>query len=337
MVGRGERVTGDEPGSCRNVTGDDYVGREQYSSFCDTTPQPKDRKVGMSATLTGKGVTGTMTGRSGKVTGDEPGTCKTVTGTPYAGADQYGAYCEPEAAAMATARSRSYRGTPGAVMTGQQPGINGNLTGAGKGACETISGTPYVGADQFAEVCPATAADTSSPDFPQPLGSTPWGQFSVSSPAGEAQEARATGGVTGNQYEQGHITGPFGKAAGKVTGTEDARFGQGNGRSMTPAPAMPATTETIDGRVKSRITGEGINAGQKITGDDWDRGDNITGTEGTSATRRNLTMRAGDSMAMNMGQQKRNDEMPIPSSKVTGGSGNTEKGALVTYSGGARG
>jgi hypothetical protein len=33
----------------------------------------------------------------------------------------------------------------------------------------------------------------------------------------------------------------------------------------------------------------------------------------------------------------RPEDVPNPVSKVTGGSGNTEKGALITYSGGARG
>jgi hypothetical protein len=33
----------------------------------------------------------------------------------------------------------------------------------------------------------------------------------------------------------------------------------------------------------------------------------------------------------------RNEDLPEPISKVTGGSGNTERGSLVTYSGGARG
>jgi hypothetical protein len=42
-------------------------------------------------------------------------------------------------------------------------------------------------------------------------------------------------------------------------------------------------------------------------------------------------------MAAAMAPQKRNDEMTLPASKVTGGSGNTDKGALITYSGGARG
>jgi hypothetical protein len=33
----------------------------------------------------------------------------------------------------------------------------------------------------------------------------------------------------------------------------------------------------------------------------------------------------------------RPEDVPVPVSKVTGGSGNTEKGSLITYSGGARG
>jgi hypothetical protein len=99
--------------------------------------------------------------------------------------------------------------------------------------------------------------------------------------------------------------------------------------------AEPATAETIEGRVKSRISGEGMDAGQKFTGDDWDRGDRVTGTEGTSAIGRNPTRRQAPGAAM--APQKRNDEMTMPPSKVTGGSGNTDKGALITYSGGARG
>jgi hypothetical protein len=42
-------------------------------------------------------------------------------------------------------------------------------------------------------------------------------------------------------------------------------------------------------------------------------------------------------MAMEQIAEKRNEELAEPVSKVTGGSGNTEKGALITYSGGARG
>ncbi len=333
-VGRREHMTGDEAGSCRNVTGDDYVGQEQFSGFCSATPEPQDQKVGVSATNNGQNVTGTLTDRAGKVTGNEPGSCKAVTGTPYAGAEQTANFCQAEDAAMVNMRTKQGRGTPGMPMTGIQPGIGGVMTGAGKGACENLTGTPYVGADQFAEACPATAADTASPDFPQAIGGNAVGQqFSVDQPSGGAQQAIGSTGVTGNQYEQGVITGPFGMATGKVTGTEEARFGNGN---VQAAEMRPVVAEEIEGRVKSRVTGEGQDAGLKITGDDWDRGNNVTGTEGASAVRRNPTMRMGAMDAMFV-EQKRNEELPKPNSKVTGGSGNTEKGSLITYSGGARG
>jgi hypothetical protein len=149
-----------------------------------------------------------------------------------------------------------------------------------------------------------------------------------------AADGPAGGGVTGLRYEQGQITGPFGMATGKVTGTEEARFG----RPDNGVRELPAEAPMLDGRVKSRITGEGIDAGQKITGDDWDRGDRVTGTEGKSAMARNQTRRGGPVIAMAARSAgARNEDLPDPVSKVTGGSGNTEKGALVTYSGGARG
>jgi len=339
QTGRSENVTGDEPGSCRNVTGDEYTGQEQYKGFCKDVPKPTDRKVGVSATLAGKSVSGTMTGRSGFVTGDEPGSCKAVTGTPYSGLDQLNDFCTKQDVEMASARQRPLRGPAAMPLTGQQPGVAGKMTGAGKGACEPVSGTPYVGADQFAEACPATAAQPGSPDFPQSLASMPGGQFSVSSPAGESQSAAIhASAVTGNESGSSQITGPFGMAPGKLTGTEDARFGN----AQQPQAAMmqaPATAELIDGRVKSRISGEGMSAGVKISGDDWDRGDHVTGTEGLSAARRNPTIRSTaapviPAMAV---PAKRNDEMVVPVSKVTGGSGNTEQGSYITYSGGARG
>ena len=333
MVGRREKMTGDEPGSCRNVTGDDYIGQEQFKSFCKTLPEKTERKVGESRTFKGESVTGTMTGRGSRVTGDEPGTCKSVTGTPYAGSEQYQAYCEPDQAQQAAARMRRTSAMAGKPMTGIQPSVGGKMTGDSKGACETVSGTPYVGQDQVAEACPSVATEAQAADFPQTLEQAIGTDFSVSSPAREMQaEKPATSGVTGSRYEQGTITGPFGMASGKVTGTEEARFN----RAPEPAPAVDSE-ELINNRPVSRITGEGMDAGPRITGDDWDRGDRVTGTEGKSATRRNQTMRGPAPNAMSMKQANRNEEMPLPVSRVTGGSGNTDRGALITYSGGARG
>jgi hypothetical protein len=90
-----------------------------------------------------------------------------------------------------------------------------------------------------------------------------------------------------------------------------------------------------DKKEPSRITGEGQSAGN-ITGDDWDRGDKVTGTEGVSARKRNPS-RAGFMGAMPPVDNKRNDETEKPDFLITGSSGNTRDGQLVTFSGGARG
>lgn len=335
-VGRSQHVTGDEPGSCRLITGDEYIGADQYGAFCGTKPAPEAPKVGFSVTNRNQVVSGTRTGRSEKVTGDEPGTCKAVTGTPYAGLEQASAWCPTPN--VRTIRERTpVRGA--SRMSGIQPGIGGHLTGAERGACEAVTGTPYVGADQLAEACGASAVGDA--DFPQPLDQAPWQRFSVQSPARAAHTARQRGGaVTGTSYEQGNrVTGPFDMAGDKVTGTEQFRFDR-RGAQLARGPIEPAAAAALsideDTRPVSRVTGEGISAGLKITGDDWDRGERVTGTEGASARRRNPT-RPGPMGAMPSFQRKRNDEVPEPVSRVTGSSGNTSSGSLITVSGGARG
>jgi hypothetical protein len=345
-VGRSRKVTGDEPGTCKNVTGSQYLGSNQIDAFCDASAPARAAMAkgaqgmggvmtGRSKTLQGQSVTGTQPGRSERVTGNEPGTCKSVTGTPYAGLEQVQGYCAEPAAKQIMARTTPRRTTPGSVMTGIQPGIGGKMTGDERGACDPITGTPYLGADQFAQACPATAAQPNSPDYPQMIEGAGWGQFSVEPPSHASNDAGEHGAITGSRYEQGHITGPFGMAPGKVTGTEEARFGHKAG-AVAAAPIAPEAV-MHEGRVKPRISGEGMDAGVRITGDDWDRGDRVTGTEGRTATGRNPTRR-GPMNAVSMAQQnKRNEEVAEPVSKVTGGSGNTERGALITYSGGARG
>jgi hypothetical protein len=359
LVGRSTQVTGDEPGSCRAVTGDQYLSGEQFESFCATRPLPEPAKVGETQTAGGQRVSGTQTGRSSLVTGDEPGTCKLVTGTPYAGLEQMATYCAPDAQQAARERLLPMaRRFAGAAMTGQAPGVGGPVTGDGRGACEQLTGTPYLGGAQQAAVCsteavtaPGTgsrAATPDEPDFPRPLVAAPWQEFSVSSPARVADQGRAarlsgvaiggaTGGVTGTNSEGGgRITGPFGMATGKITGTEEFRFGSGKRGPSRKADLSPDSKRDEKPAPGSRVAGEGQSAGMKITGDDWERGEHVTGTEGAWAARRNPT-RPGPMSAMPSAERKRNEDKPLPVSRVTGSSGGTERGALITYSGGARG
>jgi len=337
LVGRSSAVTGDEFGSCHRVTGDQYISAEQVNQFCGRNAEPEAAKVGFSITNRNQVVSGTRTGRSERVTGDEPGTCKAVTGTPYAGLEQAGQHCGTPAVQAIRERTPVRPGTPSAAMTGIQPGVGGVMTGDERGACEAVTGTPYVGADQLAAACGSEAPAGTDTHGQAPEGAS-WTRFSVMSPARAAQQQReGRSGVTGTSYEQGsRITGPFDMAGGKVTGTEQFRFDNRDFQNRQQRQFQPTVAIVSEPEAKpaSRVTGEGSST--KITGDDWDRGEHVTGTEGASARRRNPT-RPGPMSAMSPFERKRNEETEWPVSRVTGSSGNTEKGSLITVSGGARG
>ena len=342
LVGRSSAVTGDEFGSCHRVTGNQYLSSEQFSTFCGSKQEAEAPKVGFSVTNRNLVVSGTQTGRSERVTGDEPGTCKAVTGTPYAGLEQAGNYCGNSAVQAIRERTPVRPGTPSSPMTGLQPGIGGVMTGGERGACEAVTGTPYIGADQLSSACGAAAPLGTETHGQSPEGSS-WTRFSVVSPARAAQQQREISkGVTGTAYEDSsRITGPFDLAGGKITGTEQFRFDnrefqERHSQSKGQRQFQPTTPE-VEVAVQepaSRVTGEGSST--KVTGDDWDRGEHVTGTEGVSARRRNPS-RSGGREAMPPFERKRNEQSEWPESRVTGSSGSTSKGSLITVSGGARG
>ena len=335
-VGRSERMTGNESGSCKNITGDEYIGSQQYESFCGAKPTAEARKVGLSISPNNNFISGTMTGRSDHVTGDEPGTCKNVTGTPYAGVEQLENNCDPNTKNELRGKGKVYLGnSSNARLTGKQPGIGGHLTGAGKGACLNPTGTPYVGGDQLSSNCSNHESTQSFANEEKEKNNT-WNDFSVHSPSRERYSEKMRDSVTGNQYESGsNITGPFDMAVDKVTGTEQFRFDKNKLNTVKPKEDNQ-DINLEEERAQSRITGEGQSAGLNITGDDWARGDRVTGTEGASSRRRNPS-RASLMNAMPPMDIKRNEKMKEPDFLITGSSGNTKEGQLVTFSGGARG
>ena len=335
-VGRSEFVTGNEPGSCKNVTGDEYIGSQQYETFCKSKPNPEAMKVGMSLSNNANEISGTLTGRSNQVTGDEPGTCKNVTGTPYAGLEDMINNCDSNLVNETKGKGKVYLGSSSnARLTGLQPGIGGQMTGAAKGACLNPTGTPYVGGDQLGVNCSNHSSENNYANNERKNLKT-WEDFSVNTPSRDRYSDKKREGVTGNEYENGSkITGPFDMAIDKVTGTEQFRFDKNKNHLLTPKKDSKKFDSEKE-RAQSRITGEGQSAGLNITGDDWDRGDRVTGTEGASARKRNPT-RPGMTSAMPVMDIKRNDEMKEHDFLITGSSGNTREGQLVTFSGGARG
>ncbi len=344
QVGRSGKVTGDEHGECKRVTGTEYISSEQFQTICRAEPYQSPAKVNSSRTWHRQEVTGTLVGRSAKVTGDEYGACKPVTGASYIGAEQYQGFCAPGETEETASRTRALRATPGPVLTGTQPGVDGKMTGAERGACQAVSGTPYVGEDQFTAACgtlPMAAARArhhraqgpQGAPLPHALtgsvlaGGTGFqpGDFSITTPARAAQ-SRQVSRITGTAYgAAGRITGPMARGTGLVSGTPEFRYRDDQAPPLAP-PAVPV----------ERITGEGRE--RRITGDAWDRGERVTGTEGLSATRRNMTLRRearGEGRNARVFQAV---ERPEPAkSRITGSSGNTTSGAVVTLSGGARG
>ena len=333
-VARSEKVTGDERGFCNNVTGTEYVGRESYDDFCPSRPEPGSAKVSFSQTSRGQVVSGSKPARAEGVTGNETGTCAAVTGTPYAGLEQFSKYCPDDRVNSAMARAPRPARTvdsPSEDVTGNWPRATG-MTGMERGACANVSGTGYSSLAETRTVCAAQPADVAEPDFPQRLevtGGEPTPRAAQPAAAGQATAGRVTGGASTTMTSR--ISGTFSMGQGKVTGTEDFRSGNAGGSAAGVAVPMPEVVAE-----PWHVTGEGITTGLKITGDDWDRGDRVTGTEGTSAARRNMTRR-GPVNAMPEVDRKRNEEVPPADQIVTGSSGGTEKGAMITVSGGARG
>jgi hypothetical protein len=331
-VGRSPKTTGDEAGGCKPVTGTDYIGADQQAVVCDaSTPVAPVAKVAVDTTWRGQPVTGSYVGRSTRVTGDEFGGCSPISGTPYIGRNQYSNFCEAPAKEAQEARIKTSALIPATAVTGDRPGAGGSvMTGDERGACEVVSGTPYVGADNMETQCATSNRFVSRTSTwveperpPAPL------DFSIVSPARAAQQ-KAYDGVTGTEYSSERITGPVNKACGLITGTPEFRH--------RDAGLQQGAQEEVVAAAR-RLTGEGSQAGRQITGDAWNAMSRVTGTEGASSLARNPSERGNPRGAGTSAPRFREEVTPaeVPPSRITGSSGNTGAGALVTLSGGARG
>ncbi|MEW5965407.1 MAG: CsoS2 family carboxysome shell protein [Pseudomonadota bacterium] len=327
-VGSSPKLTGDEMGGCKPVTGIDYVGAQ--AACTGSTPVAPVAKVAVDQTWRGQPVTGSYVGRSTRVTGDESGGCSPISGTPYIGRSQYRSFCAAPDLSEQEARIRTSAIIPATAVTGDRPGAGGSvMTGDERGACEVVSGTPYVGADNTVSECATSGRFVSRPrTWVEPAQPPAPIDFSIASPARQAWE-RNYGDVTGTGYNSERITGPVNKANGLITGTPEFRH--------RDATAQQAEQETAIAAAR-RLTGEGSQVGSRVTGDAWHAQSRVTGTEGASSLARNMSMRGSPRGAGANAQAFREIERPdVPESRITGSSGNTGKGAVVTLSGGARG
>jgi len=251
-VGRSRRVTGDELGACRGITGTEYLAVERYDEFCETKPAPAPQKVGVAPTPKGKTVTGTQVGRSPRVTGDEPGSDRVVTGTGYtlpAGTDP-----SPEKVAVT-------RTSQGRTVTGTTVGHGEHVTGDEPGACRSITGTEYLAADAFQAQC-ATAPPATPHKVSVMLSH---GQQPVSG-TGVGRSSKVTGDEPGSCRE--------------ISGTQYYTASDFADLCSATGPRKVGSMQTLGG---GSVTGTEVSHNPKMTGDDKGGCKPVTGTDYVSA------------------------------------------------------
>ena len=339
-VAAGALVTGSDYGACSSVTGTEYAGLEQYQG-CNREPVLTPEKITVSRTWRDQLVSGTTVEHNPKVTGDEYGGCQPISGTEYIGPGQYTEYCMADRLAASRERVATPRGAAGASMTGVRQGAEHKVTGRARGEAQRLSGTPYSDGAQHAlsgavgmsqHHLTRGPADRSKVSVAS-AATLVQSNFSIVSPARSAQASQLNRITGAASSAQGRITGPVNLATGLVSGTPEFRYRED---SYAALPAAKEAAPVI--APPNRVTGEGREAGFAITGAAWQRGGGVTGTEGTSARRRNPTLRGDQrSMAMQVPAMKDREHLQVPPSKITGSSGNAATGSTITYSGGARG
>ena len=296
-MGRSSRVTGDESGACRSITGDQYLAAARHQAECggagggtaaaellgEARRDPVTRgKVQESRTLSQQRVTGPGLAPHARVSGGAVGSALHVTGTPY----------QPVMAGAAIPARTA------AAVTGDAPRPGDRVTGLARGAERGITGTRY---------------------WQEGAGSASDQGFSVTEPQRAArQRATEQAGTPG-------ITGSFTRGDGRITGNLEFQFQPRRGRDAD-RPAAHA-----------RLSGEGRSQGHAITGDAWGEHSQVTGTEGSPADTRNPSERAGKPQAFAGARNFKPTTAPEPARQlVTGLLGWSSKtAARVTLSGGA--
>lgn len=357
-VGRGAQMTGDQRGAGSKVTGTEYLAAEQARVERAGGPA----KVTLSVTLGsqsgsggGRPITGSQYYNANDFTAPNATASPRRSGSVMSRPARQDVAPAMEAgypksvgdagleAACATAHpfgldrrnaghvSATVAVIPAVAVTGDRPGAGGSaMTGDERGSCLSVSGTPYLGEDNTAPNCQTPASGrflSRAPQLRQGEAAPAPLDFSIVSPARSARERRESS-ITGMASGDDRITGPINKAGGLITGTPDFRH---------RAVAARAEEEETAAVASSRLSGD-AQARSRITGDAWHAQSRVTGTEGASVLGRNPSQRGEPRTVAAIGAREFRaiERQPVPDSKVTGSSGNTVRGALVTVSGGAR-
>jgi hypothetical protein len=258
-------------------------------------------KVGESHTLAGRTVTGTLLDATARITGIEAGQCRTITGTEYLGLEPFQSLCgtRPAPGPAKVGESRTLHEQR---ITGTELGRSPAVTGDEHGACRRVTGTEYLGLEQFVSVC------GTEPPSPPPrkvsVMSTPRGQTVSGAPM--ERSVKVTGDehgaairLTGTDYQgrtepaavppkvgeaptragtsvTGTEVAPSARVSGgerglcrAVTGTDYLGPAQQQAVCATPSAVQPVAKVGEDRTLHGQpVTGTQVGRGQRVTGDE---------------------------------------------------------------------
>lgn len=263
LVGESKKMTGQEAGQCRTISGTEYTGPDEFQAKCSYTPKPSPRKVQQTQTASGRPVSGSEVGRSKKVSGDMAGQCAAITGTEYLPADQSELFCgtkaKPSTSKVSQSQSKRQQ-----TITGPAMEKGSRMTGLESGESANVTGNQYVA---------QSGAFSRGPSRESRDGL-------MSAPTKVAESETSNGGrVTGTNVGLDRpITGDDAGFCKRVSGTDYQGRESVRSRCQTepePKPKKVVNSTSFSGQ---NVTGDRAGLGGNITGAEPGRCKSVTGT-----------------------------------------------------------
>lgn len=255
QVEQTEKITGSEAGSCRTITGTEYLGVEQFTNLCSTMPKPAEAKVAISETAHGQLMTGSSIAASDNITGTESGDCKAITGSEYLGVEHFTSVCSSKAVPRSQQKVIAGRTSENMRITGVDEARDNAVTGSESGSAQRVTGSDYVDMQPRSQ----------GADAPAKVGvSHTAAGMSIS-----GGESTRTAGITGDKQD----------SCGRVTGTEymsSERFQSTCGMQPEATTAKVGVDSSRNGMT---ITGNLVDRDNKVTGNEPGTCQRVTGSQ----------------------------------------------------------
>ena len=302
--GKSSKVTGDQGGATRNVTGNQFMGPvRRQAAPGQPVPQAAEpvvgRKLSVAQSWGGQSVSGLDVEQNKRVTGDEAGSTASLTGSQYLAPAALGAQGGAETATSRRMAARTSKGVTGNTAMHAE-----GVTGTARGAGRDVTGTAYYRTE--AEPAAASANPVAELD----------NRFSIRTPQRSAQLSPP------RHTEEDRITGSFAAGGGKLTGNVEFQMR----RRAAEADRAGASTQ---------VSGEGSGKGTAITGNAWSNKGRVTGVDGSFASARNPTERGPKAKPFAGATTFKTEAKTQETSQLVTGSF-SKTGARVTLSGGAQ-